>query len=165
MLPTEAKEFVIERLIHSPREKVWDTWTRPSHLKNWWGPKGFSCPVARVDLRVGGSYLYAMRGPDGKDYWSGGVYKEIVQHERIVVTDMFMDAKGNKMRPSYYGLSPDFPDESEVTVTFESHHDKTKLSIIYKLPDSHAARMALEDSGMEAGWNSSLDKFDAEAKR
>ncbi len=165
MLPTEAKEFVIERIIHAPREKVWDTWTKPEHLKNWWGPEGFTCPVAKVDLRVGGEYLYAMRGPDGKEYWSGGFFREIVPGERIEVTDMFKDAQGNKMRASDYGLSPDFPAEMHVTVTFEAHGHKTKLSIIYELPESPAARIAMEESGMEAGWNSSLDKLEEEVKR
>ena len=161
----DAKKFVITKIIDAPREKVWAAWTEPDHLTNWWGPKDFTAPVIKIDLRVGGKYLYAMRGPDGKEYWSGGVFKEVIPGERIEVTDGFMDKDGNKMRPSDFGLNPDFPDESDIIIQFESHGTKTKLSIEYKLPESPAARMAMQDSGMEQGWNSSLDKLEAKAKR
>jgi uncharacterized protein YndB with AHSA1/START domain len=56
-------------------------------VKRWWGPKGFTAPVCKIDLRVGSKFLYCMRSPDGKDYWNTGVYREIVEPERIVSTD------------------------------------------------------------------------------
>lgn len=160
-----TKEFVISRIIDAPREKVWRAWTEPEHLTRWWGPKDYTSPVCRIDLRVGGKYHYCMRSPDGKDIWSGGVFREVVKNERIVSTDTFMDAEGNVMSPADFGLSPDFPKESVVTVLFEDHEGKTKLSIVYQLPESAAAREAIVSSGMEEGWNQSLDKFEAEAKR
>lgn len=58
-----------------------------------------------------------MHSPDGKDYWGRGVYREIVRPERIAYSDSFSDEKGNKVSPTQYGLSADWPMETEVTVT------------------------------------------------
>lgn len=165
MAMSNATEFVISRIIDAPREKVWKVWTEPEHLTRWWGPKDFTAPVCKIDLRVGGKYHYCMRSPDGREYWSGGVFKEIVTNERIVATDTFMDADGNVLSPAEFGLSPDFPKESLVTVLFEDQGGKTKLSIVYKLPESAVAREAMVNSEMEEGWNQSLDKFEAEASK
>jgi uncharacterized protein YndB with AHSA1/START domain len=66
---------------------VWKAWTDPERVKRWWGPKGFTAPVCKIDLRVGGKFLYCMRSPDGKDYWNTDVYRDIVERERIVSTD------------------------------------------------------------------------------
>jgi len=98
---------------------------------HWWGPKGFTSPVSKIDLRVGGEYLNCMRSPDGKDFWSKGLFREIVLTERLVMTDSFADEKGNIVPASYYGMSKNFPLELQITVIFEEHNDrngKTKLT-------------------------------------
>lgn len=153
----KGQEIFIERVFDAPLELVWRTWTEPERIKLWWGPKDFTCPVAKSDFRVGGKYLYCMRWPDGKDYWSGGVYREIVPMERIVVSDYFADEHGNKVPPSHYGVSGEYPnDEGVLTVTFEDAGDgKTKLTL-------HTP--VAVDEGETEGWNESLDKF-AEALR
>src|SRR2546426_2253062 len=66
------KELRIVRVFDAPRERVWKAWTDPEQVKSWWGPRSFTAPFAKIDLRVGGKYLYCMRSPDGKDYWSTG---------------------------------------------------------------------------------------------
>lgn len=82
--PSSAAEFpgsealVIRRILDAPREAVWKAWTDPDRLMRWWGPEGFTSPACRIDLRVGGKYLFCMRSPEGKDYWSTGVYRDIV---------------------------------------------------------------------------------------
>jgi uncharacterized protein YndB with AHSA1/START domain len=155
----DKREMVISRIFKAPKEFVFKAWTDPEMIKEWWGPKGFTAPVIKVDLRNGGSYLYAMQGEDGKLYWSGGEYIKIEEPNQLVVTDYFSDEHGNKLSPADYGLDSSFPEESTVTVKFEDEKGKTKLSIIYELPESEAARKAIEHSGMNEGWNSSLDKL------
>ena len=59
-------ELIISRLFDAPRELVWKVWTDPGFVVRWWGPKNFTSPSCRIDLRVGGSYLYCMRSPEGK---------------------------------------------------------------------------------------------------
>ncbi len=130
------QELVITRIFDAPRELVWKAWTDPERVKRWWGPKGFTTPVSEIDFRVGGAYLYCMRSPEGQDYWSTGVYREIVEPEQIVYTDSFSDAEGNLVPASYYGMSGDWPLELLVTVTFEEHEGKTKLTpAAYRHPD------------------------------
>ena len=148
------QELVIRRIFDAPRELVWKAWTEPEYFKLWWGPKDFTCPFCEMDLRVGGKYLNCMRSPDGRDYWTTGVYKEIVPFERIVYTDSFADAEGNIVPATHYGMSPDFPLETLVTVTFEEDHGKTKMTL------THAGMPAGETSEQaEAGWSESFDKL------
>ncbi|TLY09144.1 MAG: SRPBCC domain-containing protein, partial [Thaumarchaeota archaeon] len=56
-------ELTITRIFDARRDRVWKAWTDPEIFMKWWGPKYFSCPLANLDLRIGGKYLVAMRGP------------------------------------------------------------------------------------------------------
>jgi uncharacterized protein YndB with AHSA1/START domain len=150
--------LVIERVFDAPRDLVWEAWTDPALFARWWGPKDFTCPHVEMDLKVGGRYLNCMRGPAGsdfdKDYWSTGVYREIVPPERIVFTDSFADEDGNVVPASHYGMSGDFPLEMLVTVTFEDLGGKTKLTL------THAGLPAGEQrEGAGTGWSESFDKL------
>lgn len=146
--------LVITRVFDAPRELVWKAWTEPESMMRWWGPKGFTCPVCRIDLRVGGAYLNCMRSPEGVDYWSTGVYREIVPPERLVCTDSFADEAGNVVPATHYGMSADFPLEMLVTVTFEEQEGKTKFTL------KHAGLPPGEDfDNCCAGWGQSLDKL------
>jgi len=148
------QELVITRVFDAPRELVWKAWTEPERFMQWWGPKGFTSPVCKIDLRVGGKYLNCMRSPEGKDYWSTGVYREVVEPERIVCTDSFADAEGNVVPATHYEMSADSPLEMLVTVTFEKHEGTTKLTL------QHVGLPAGEMSELTgAGWNESFDKL------
>ena len=147
-------ELVITRTFDVPRELLWKAWTDPEHFKRWWGPKDYSCPFCEMDLRVGGRYLNCMRSPEGQEYWSTGVYREIIPMERIVFTDCFADEKGNIVPATHYGLSPDFPLEMLVSVTFEDQDGRTKMTLKHiGLPTGS------EDDGAQQGWNESFDKL------
>ena len=148
--------LVIERIFDAPRDLVWRAWTEPERMMRWWGPKDFTSPACRIDFRVGGKYLACMRSPEGQDYWSTGVYREIVPLERIVCTDSFADENGNVVPASHYGMTGDFPMERLVTVTFEEHEGKTKLTLRHEgMPAGEMGEMA------QAGWNESFDKLAA----
>ncbi|MGF7118371.1 SRPBCC domain-containing protein [Methanobacterium oryzae] len=150
----EITMIYITKIFNSPPEKVWKAWTDPESVKHWWGPKDFTAPFAKLDLKVGGTYLYSMRSPEGQDFWSTGVYKEIVPQKRIAATDSFSDEEGNVVPASHYGMSGDWPLELEVTVTFQEVDGKTKLTIQHAcFPDKENRDLA------EAGWNESLDKL------
>lgn len=151
----EADELVIERVFDAPRELVWKAWTEPERAMQWWGPRGYTTPVARMDFRVGGKFLNCMRGPDGVDIWSTGVYKEIVEPERLVMTDSFADKDGNVVNGTVYGMPEGVPDEMLVTVTFEDVGGKTRMTLRHSgLP----AGFHLD--GANQGWNEMFDKLD-----
>jgi uncharacterized protein YndB with AHSA1/START domain len=148
------QEVFITRLFDAPRELVWQAWTDPKHFMLWWGPKDYTSPFCEMDLRVGGKYLNCMRSPEGKDYWGTGVFREIIPMERIVFTDSFADEKGNVVPATYYGMSPDFPLEMLVTVTFEDQDGKTKMTLRHTgLPAGP------ESEGTHQGWSESFDKL------
>jgi uncharacterized protein YndB with AHSA1/START domain len=157
----ETRTVHITRILNAPRERVWQAWTEPDMLKQWWGPKDFTAPHIENDLRTGGKFLYAMRGPAGsdfdKDMWSGGEYLEVIPMEKIVTTDYFTDEQGNKITPAEMGMPGEWPDEDmKVTVTFEDAGEgKTKLTIMH---EGHPADFA---SNAEQGWSESIDKFEA----
>jgi uncharacterized protein YndB with AHSA1/START domain/predicted enzyme related to lactoylglutathione lyase len=153
---TKGRELTITRFFDAPKELVWKAWVDPELLKHWWGPKTFTAPVVKIDFRVGGKYLNCMRGPDGKDYWSTGTYKEIVPMEKIVVIDSFADEKGNIVRPTHYGMSADFPTEATIIMTFETVQDnRTKFTLYYPSFTSGP-----EYDGALDGWKQSFDKLD-----
>jgi uncharacterized protein YndB with AHSA1/START domain len=149
-----AQDLVISRVFDAPRELVWKAWTDPERVKRWWGPKGYTSPVCKIDLRVGGKYLCCMKSLEGQEFWSTGVYREIVEPERLVLTDSMADKDGNVVPASYYGMGEDFPLELQVIVTFEEQAGKTKMTLRHVgMPAGQASEMA------GAGWNESLDKL------
>lgn len=148
--------LVITRIFDAQRELVWKAWTEPERVKRWWGPKDFTAPFIKIDLRVGGEYLYCMRSPEGKDYWSTGVYREIVPLTQIVSTDSFADEKENVVPATYYGMSGDWPLELLITVTFEEYDGKTKLTLKHS---GIAGISATDHDNMQQGWNESFDRL------
>src|SRR5687768_16632849 len=92
---TAENVLIAERTFDAPRELVFDVWSDPKHIAQWWGPKGWTLPVCKMDFRPGGVWHYCMRGPEGEESWGKAVYQEIVKPERIVYIDAFADAQGN----------------------------------------------------------------------
>ncbi len=149
---------VITRAFDAPRELVWKAWTDCDRLMRWWGPKDFTTPLCKIDLRPGGVFHNCMRSAEGRDYCGKGVYREIVDPERIVFTDSFADKKGNIVPATYYGMSADYPLEMLVTVTFAEHKGKTKLTLKHALGSVPASERDL----CHLGWSESLDKLTGE---
>jgi uncharacterized protein YndB with AHSA1/START domain len=153
-----AEELVITHVFDAPRDIVFKAWTDPAQLMRWWGPKGFTTPSVTIDPRIGGVFHYCMRSPEGQDYWGIGLYREIVPPERIVYTDAFADAEGNRVPPSHYGMSASHPAESLVTVTFTEQQGKTTVTVRQTVPDAVEER-----AGMEQGWTEMLERLADEA--
>lgn len=157
MSPTSTRTTItIDRTFSAPRALVWQAFTDPEHIRQWWGPEHFDCPEAIADLRTGGSYRFAMRGPDGNTNWSGGVYRKVVPMDRFVATDRFVDADGHPIDPASIGVPGDWPDELILTVTFtDAPGGATQVSIRVEGMPVEMVEPAT------AGWNSSLDKLAA----
>lgn len=80
---TSDREIVATRVFSAPRELVWEAWTNPVHVAQWWGPRGFSTTIERMEVRVGGVWQHVMRGPDGTEYPNKSTFTEVVKPERI----------------------------------------------------------------------------------
>jgi uncharacterized protein YndB with AHSA1/START domain len=97
-----------------------------------------------------------MRSPEGQDFWSKGVFREIVAPARLVMTDSFADKEGKTVPASHYGMSGDWPLEMLITVTFEAYEGKTKLTLKHS---GIAGISATDRSNMRQGWSESFDKL------
>ena len=128
---TVSKEkIVIERVFDAPVDLIWQMWTQPEHFKNWYGPQGFSMPVAEMDVRVGGKHLFCMemQTPEGSmKMWSTGEYIEVLPNERLIYTDSPADENGNVVSPSAYGMEGEYPAMTVVTVLLEDLGGRTKM--------------------------------------
>jgi uncharacterized protein YndB with AHSA1/START domain len=135
-------ELVITRVFDAPRRLVFGVWVQPEHLARWWGPKGFTLLSCETDVRPGGTWVRCMRAPDGSKHIKRGVYREIVEPERLVFTYVNENADG---RPG---------PETVVTVTFEEQGARTKLTLHQTGFESVDSRDA-----HEGGWASCLERF------
>lgn len=144
-LPTE-NEIRIERKFDAPAELVFDVWTTPEHVRNWWGYPEHEMTDCSIDLRVGGSYRFAAQAPEFGEVAFHGVYKEIDRPHRLVSTEI------------YEGGDPDV--EGTNTLTLDESDGVTTLVIIAAYP-SQEVRDAVIESGMEHGLQISLDRAEA----
>lgn len=152
----EAGLQVITRVFDAPVALVWKAWTTPEYVMKWWGPKGFTCPVCRIDLRVGGKFTWSMCTPDGHLMFNGGVFREIVPLKKITWLWYFSDADGNRVSPAHYG----FPDEDREGNLDEIHFEdlgngKTKLTFLRNDPTATPE----ENEGAAEGYREILDKL------
>lgn len=147
-------DIVFTRVFDAPRELVWKAWTEPEHLMRWWGPQTFTSPAAKIDLRVGGKYHFAMRSPEGQDFWSTGTFREISPMDRLVMTDAFSNEQGEIVSPDEHGVPATGPSEFLFTLTFEDLGGKTRLTLVYSgMPAGEMRDMTIQ------GMNESLDKL------
>lgn len=142
--PAGERVLLITRMFDAPRELVFQAWTTPEHLAQWWGPSGFTLPACEVDFQAGGRYRMCMRSPDGEDHWVWGRYVEIVPPERIVFTWDRVDLEGNPRSATV------------VTVTLTAQGDRTRLSLHQTLFET-----AADCAEHGVGWGECLDRLSA----
>jgi uncharacterized protein YndB with AHSA1/START domain len=126
------EDLVVKRIIDAPIEMVWKAWTEPEHVMRWWGPKNYTSPSCKIDLREGGKYIFCMRAPKeqgGQDSYTTGVYKKIVPMELLDFTQSLSDENGIKIDPSQAGMPPDFPKELRIEIVFKAKGEMTELTI------------------------------------
>ena len=139
-LPTED-QILITREFAAPKHLVYEAFTTPEHVRRWWSANRGEVTVADIDLRVGGTWRYAMVTEDGFEVAFHGEYREIVPNERIVSTEVFEG----------------MPDAEAVnTMTLTEENGRTTLTILVQ-HQSKEHRDAHIESGMEAGLQDALD--------
>jgi len=157
-----SKDFVISRVLNAPRDLVWQCFTDPERMKQWWGPKGAKILKSDMDLRVGGTYHYGMQMPDGKVMWGRMVYREIAPPEMLVFINSFSDEAGGLAR---HPLAPTWPLEMLSTFTFDDlGGDKTKFTVRWSPHNATPEERAAFDAGhasMTGGWSGTMDQFEA----
>jgi uncharacterized protein YndB with AHSA1/START domain len=147
---------VIERSFDAPAAIVWGMWTNPEHFKEWYGPDGATIPVAKMEVRVGGTRLVCMemRTPEGPlRMWFTGEYREVIENELLVYTESISDESGKVLAPTDMGMPEGHPMTTEVRVELRDLGGRTKLVL------THVGIPA--DSAGAAGWTMAFDKLAA----
>jgi uncharacterized protein YndB with AHSA1/START domain len=118
---TADREIIITRTFDAPRELVWEAWTNPEHVAQWWGPDGFTTTIEVMDVRVGGVWKHVMHGPDGTDYPNKSRFTAVIKPERIE----FSHGGGRKGDPAA---------QFDATWTFEALGARTRVTIYMLFP-------------------------------
>ncbi len=140
---SKPNDINILRTYDAPVQAVWDAWTDPAQVAQWWGPRGFTLTTHSKDLRTGGSWAYTMHGPDGTDYPNKTQYLEVEPLAKLVY-----DHGGNDDRPPMF----------RVTVLFSEVDGKTHMDMTMTLPTAEAAVQTREFI-RQAGGNSTWDRL------
>jgi uncharacterized protein YndB with AHSA1/START domain len=154
------RELVVTRIFDAPREVMWKTLTVPEHLEHWWGPKGMTSRVHKLELRPGGTFLYSQKTPDGHEMWGKWVYREIVAPERLVFVSSFTDEKGNLVRNPF---EPNWPLETQGTSTFTEDRGRTTVTVrMVPINATESEEQTFFDRAnfMEEGFAGTWDKLD-----
>lgn len=146
----DSRTLVITRTLNAPRSLVWKMFSDPNHLAQWWGPRGYTNRVERLDFRTGGSWLHVMIGPDGRELPTDNVVLEVKEPERIVYRNAPAD-------PKLFGENP--PPAFTKTLTLEEAGGKTILTLVCSF-DTAEQREAVVRRGFVLGTNESFDKLE-----
>jgi uncharacterized protein YndB with AHSA1/START domain len=139
------REIVFTRLFDAPRELVWEAWTDPQQVVQWWGPRGFTTTTHEMAVRPGGVWRFIMHGPDGTDYPNKIVYTEVVPPERLAYTHGSDDG--------------DESGQFQVTVTFTDQDGKTRLTMRSLFASAEERDKVVKEYGAIEGGNQTLDRL------
>ena len=142
---TAARELVVTRVIDAPRELVFEAWSDPKHLAQWWGPNGFSTTTHSFDFRPGGIWRFVMHGPDGRDYQNRITWDEIARPERLT----YHHGDGEDVEPV----------EFRTVVTFEAVGGKTRLTLRAEFPNAEERDRVVRDYGADEGAKQTVGRL------
>jgi len=145
VINTKNRELFITRVLNAPVDLVWEAWTSPEHIANWWGPDGFNNTIYTMDVRPGGLWHFMMHGPDGTDYENKSIFKEIVKFERIV----------------YEHIS--YPKQL-VTISFEARGEQTLLTWHMLFESAEVFELIVKTHGAAEGLKQNVAKLEVYVK-
>jgi uncharacterized protein YndB with AHSA1/START domain len=137
---TAEREISIVRILNAPKELVFEAWTDPKHISEWWGPTGFTTTTHEMNVKVGGKWLHTMHGPDGKNYPNEIIFTEVVKSDLI----------------KYTNTLPKF----DTTVTFEAIGNKTKLSMCMVFESAEVWNFVVKEHGAIEGQEQTISRLE-----
>jgi uncharacterized glyoxalase superfamily protein PhnB/uncharacterized protein YndB with AHSA1/START domain len=137
---TADREITLSRVFNAPIELVWEVWTNPDHIKNWWGPSGFTSTIHLMDVKAGGEWNLTMHSPDGTNFKNKSIYKEVVLHKKIVYEHV---------------SAPKFI----TTVEFEAQEDKTLINWQMVFPTKEEFIQTVKTFKADEGLRQNIDKL------
>jgi uncharacterized protein (TIGR02246 family) len=144
-----TRDLAVTRVVDAPVEQVWKAWSDPEHVLRWWGPAGFTSPLAKMDFREGGTSLVCMRSPEGQDLYNTWTYRKIVPMQLIEFLLNFADKDGNRIDPATVGLPPDLPQDVRNVVTLKALSDNETEMTVTEYGYTSAQLFDLSKAGLE----------------
>lgn len=147
------QEITLSRTFPAPKDLVFEVWTKPEHVENWWGPDGFTITTHQMDFRVGGMWRYIMHGPDGTDFPNRIVYTLIEPTDRIEY-----DHSDDGDTPAIF---------FKAKITFEEMDGETTVTLNSKFPSPEALQAVMQFGVIEGGRQhlASLANYVAERRK
>jgi len=139
---TQDRELRLSRVLNAPVELVWEVWTQPEHIAQWWGPNGFTTTIHKMDITAGGEWNLVMHGPDGTDYKNKSTFKEIVPLKKIVYDHV---------------SAPKFT----ATITFEAQGDTTQITWHMLFETAEEFIQVVKTFKADEGLKQNLEKLSA----
>lgn len=139
---TENKGLFLKRTLNAPIDLVWQAWTQPEHIANWWGPNGFTNTISKMDMRTGGEWNLVMHGPDGTDYDNKCIFREVVQNKKIVYEHINW--------PKFLA-----------TVEFDAQGEQTQMTWKMEFESEEEFIQVVKKHGAEEGQKQNVVKLDA----
>ncbi len=136
------RTLTLERTFNAPINLVWEAWTQPEHIVNWWGPKGMKTKIIDHDFTVGGAWKYVMTMPDGNDFIADGTYLEIIEQEKIRTSANF--------KPMTEGV--------ELQILLKKEGDKTNFTF-HVIHQTEEYCKQQEKMGFYNGWGSTFERL------
>ncbi len=155
-MANKNEDVFISRIVDAPREQVFQAWTDPVGLEQWFAPKGCTIHFKQIDIREGGTFHSVIKNPAYKDCWCVGTYLEIVKPERIVFTMVNADENGNPLTAVEAGMDPEWPASTTVTVTLGAKGNQTEFTLHQTVNETIAKR-----TGAHPSWLQMLDILEA----
>ena len=146
----DNRQITVEREFAAPVKTVWNAWTNPEILDQWWAPKPWKAETKSMDFRVGGRWIYAMVGPDGERHWAVAEYKSIAPEKRFSLLDAFSDEEGN--------IKNDFP-RMNWTNTFNPKNGSTVVTCVLKFDKLEDLEKIIE-MGFKEGFQAAHENLD-----
>ena len=157
MTEHHADDLVVDasREIDAPPGVAWRSWTDADVLRRWWGPTGFTCPTAEMDVRVGGRSLVSMSAPEWNfpEMFSTWEYTRVDPPHRLEFVFRFTDADGAELDET--GRPPGVPAEVAHTITFEDRPGGRTLMRVLESGYDSTEPLEMSRQGLEQ----SLDKL------
>jgi len=139
----KSRTLTIKKVFNAPVKLVWQAWTKPDHIVQWWAPKGMKITIIEHDFKVGGKWKFTMPMPDGNEFTSEGQYLEIVEFNKIITTADF--------KPMTEGV--------ELHVFFDQDGDKTNFTFSVVHPTEEYCKQQ-EKMGFYNGWGSAFERLE-----
>ncbi|MFD2098809.1 SRPBCC family protein [Flagellimonas iocasae] len=139
MEKTENRQLSITRTLNAPIDLVWEVWSKPEHIAQWWGPSGFTNTIDKMDFKNGGEWNFMMHGPDGKNYPNRSVFTEIVPMKKIV----------------YEHYNPHFT----ATILFEAMEEKTTINWTVVFDTQEMLQTVIKAHNADKGLEQNLEKL------